>query len=146
VVVETLLAIGDVPLAERLARIAEERAAGRLRVLYAALALGDAALRRGPSQWAEAERSLARALALADAIGMRSVRALILIARGRLAMARGDAEAARADWCAAREICAALGLRRYERIALALMAEGTGDSVGFPAPGASAAVPAVVSD
>jgi len=126
VIVEALLTLGDVTRAERLARIAEARAAGRLRVLFSALALGDATVRR-PAQWAEADRSLARALALADAIGMRSSRALVLIARGRLAAARGEVEAARSDWRTARELAAALGMARYERIAAGLLAQLGGD-------------------
>jgi class 3 adenylate cyclase len=124
--VETLLALGDLGWAEKLARIAEERAAGRLRVLFAALALGAAATRRGASQWSEAERSFCRALSIADAIGARSARALALIGRGRLAYARNQLNDARADWTAARDISAGLGLTRYERMAAQLLKRSAG--------------------
>jgi hypothetical protein len=124
--VETLLELGDVGWAEKLARIAEERAAGRLRVLFAALALGAVATGRGAAQWSEAERSFARALAIADAIGARSARALALIGRGRLAFTRNLLSEARADWTAARDISAALGMTRYERMATQLLARSGG--------------------
>jgi len=123
IVVETLLAVGDVGRAEKLARTAFDNAAGRLRRLFAALALGEAATRRGPSQWAEAERSFAQALTLADALGMRSARAMALIGRGRLALDRAQGDQARSDWRAARELSAAIGLTRYERIASELLAQ-----------------------
>lgn len=121
--VETLLALGDVAWAEKLARIAVERAAGRLRVLHCTLALGAAATRRGPSQWGEAERSLARALSIADAIGIRSGRALALIDMGRLALARHRDDEAHSAWRSARDICAAIGLTRYEHISARLLAD-----------------------
>jgi class 3 adenylate cyclase/tetratricopeptide (TPR) repeat protein len=134
VMVETLLALGDVVWAEKLARLAAERAAGRLRIIFAALAFGSAATRRGPSQWVEAERSFGRALALADAIGLRSARALALIGSGGLALARNQADAAREAWRSARDLCAAIGLRRYERVAAQLLSEGgAADSGGAPA-------------
>ncbi len=129
-VVETLLGLGDIAWAEKLARVAEERAAGRLRIIFAALALGEAAARRGPSQWAEAERSFARALALADAIGLRSARALALIGRGRLALARSQPDEARSAWRSARDLCATLGVTRYERLAAHLLSESAGAERG----------------
>ena len=121
VLVETLLAVGDVGRAEKLARVALGNAAGRLRRLFAALALGDAATRRGPSQWADAARSFTQALALADALGMRSARATALIGRGRLAFDRSRTDDARTDWLEARELCTAIGLTRYERMAAELL-------------------------
>jgi class 3 adenylate cyclase len=139
VMVETLLGLGEIGWAEKLARLAAERAAGRLRVIFAALALGEVATRRGPAQWAEADRSFARALALADAIGLRSARALALIGRGRLALARNQLDDARTACRSARDLCAALGLHRYERIAETLLSQS--DS-GHPAPAARAPKPA----
>ena len=60
--VEAFLAVGELERAERLARIADERAAGRLR---AAVVPGrrsaTCATRLGPAHWAEAERSWSRA-------------------------------------------------------------------------------------
>jgi class 3 adenylate cyclase/tetratricopeptide (TPR) repeat protein len=128
VLIEALLTVGETVRADRFARIAEDRAAGRLRMLYAALAAGEAAVRRGAAQWADAERSFARALALAEAIGMRSARALALIGRGRLALVRNQLAAARDDWQEAHAICAALGLTRYERIADELLAQAGADA------------------
>jgi len=126
IVVEMLLSVGEVGWAEKLARLAVERAAGRLRVIFAALALGEVATRRGPSQWAEAERSFTRALTLADAIGSRSARALALIGRGRLAFARNQLDTAQTEWRAAKAICASLGLPRYERAAEQLLSVSAG--------------------
>jgi hypothetical protein len=121
VVVEALLTLGDVNRAEKLARIAVANAAGRLRVLFAAVALGEVATRRGPSQWGEAERNFTHGLGLAELLGMGSARALGLIGRGRLAFARAQTDAASADWRTARELCSAIGLTRYERIATELL-------------------------
>jgi tetratricopeptide (TPR) repeat protein len=121
VLVETLLRLGDLGWAEKLARVAEDRAAGRLRVLFAALALGAVATPRGAAQWSEAERSFARALSIADAIGSRSARAIGLIGRGRLAYTRNEYDEARADWTNARDISTALGMTHYERMAAQLL-------------------------
>jgi hypothetical protein len=121
-VIETLLAAGEVGWAEKLARLAVERAAGRLRVLCATLALAAVAVQRGPSQWAEAERTLARASGIAEQIGMRSGRALALIGRGRLAFARGQVDEARSAWRSAREICIGLGFTRYQQLCTELLA------------------------
>lgn len=145
VIVETLLALGDVARAERLARIAEERAAGRVRALYAALSVGDAAIRRGPAQWAEAERSLGRALALSDAIGLRSARALALIARGRLASARGNGDAARADWRAAHDLATTIGLARHAGIAATLLASSPSEDYAVAGTGRRT-VPVALAD
>jgi class 3 adenylate cyclase len=125
VLVETLLGLGDVTSAEKLARLADERAAGRVRELFAALALGEVAIRRGVSQWSDASRTLERAQAIADAIGMRSGQALALIGRGRLAFVRNRFDEARAAWQKAHDICAALGLTRYQRVCAHLLSEGS---------------------
>jgi class 3 adenylate cyclase/tetratricopeptide (TPR) repeat protein len=131
--VETLLGLGDVTSAEKLARLAAERAAGRMRELFAALALGEVATRRGPSQWGEACRSLERAQTIADAIGMRSGAAQALIGRGRLAFARTHFEEARTAWQKAHDICGALGLTRYQRLCAHLLSEGSASNVSSAA-------------
>jgi len=95
-------------------------------MLFATLALGAAAVVRGPAQWWEAERSFARALAIADAIGSRSARALALIGRGRLAQMRSQHSEARADLSTARDICAGIGIARYERMAAEFLARSAG--------------------
>ncbi len=136
VLVEALLGMGEVGWAEKLARRAADRAAGRLRVLFANLALGEVATRRGPAQWAEAERCLARAQALADAIGLQSARAAAFIGWAKLAVARNETNAARRACQSALEICARLGLRHYERLAEGLLAQSSaadGRSTAAPA-------------
>jgi tetratricopeptide (TPR) repeat protein len=143
ILVETLVSLDDAAWAEKLARTASERAAGRLRKLFSSLALGAATTQRGPAQWGDAERSLTGAMLIADAIGMRSCRAMALIDVGRLAMNRHQPDAALNAWRSAREVFADIGMRRYERICTELLTEGEGQesSIARPRPeaGASAA-------
>jgi len=135
VIVEALLILGEVGRAEKLARLAESRAAGRLRALFATLALSEALVHRGPSQWAEAERCYARAFALAEAIGTRSARALVLLGRGELALTHNDVERARADWRAAHDLSAAVGMTRYQHMAAQLLVHTETPELGAsPAP------------
>lgn len=140
VLVETLLGLGDVASAEKFARLAAERSAGRVREVFAALALGDVAIRRGPSQFGEACRNLERAQMIADAIGMRSGQAQALIGRGRLAFARHHFEEARTAWQSAHDLSTALGLTRYQRLCAHLLSEGSA-----PDSGVNAAVEARIS-
>ena len=53
-IVDVLLSVGEVALAERAARLAYERAGGRLRDLLARQALGDVLTALGPAHYAEA--------------------------------------------------------------------------------------------
>ncbi|MGH7786141.1 MAG: ATP-binding protein, partial [Candidatus Binatia bacterium] len=114
-IVETFLALGDVRRAERVARLAVDQAAGRLREMLAAIALGEATTRLGPAHWGEAERAFERGLGLAAALNARGARTFGLIGRGRLALARNQPEDALRAWSEAREICLSLGFLRYQR-------------------------------
>jgi hypothetical protein len=128
VVVEALLGIGEIKRAERVARGAVTMAAGRFRELLAGLALGEVLVRLGPAHWAEAERTIDREVALAEALGARSCRGFGQLARGRLAVARRQREVANAAWGEARALFAELGMTRYARIAGALLAANSADT------------------
>lgn len=122
-VVEACLGLGEVTRAERIARLAVERAGGRYRALLAAAALGDVLVRQGPRAWAEAERTVDHALAVADALGSRAVRVQALLARARLSLARDRVADARHALETARALGTAIGLTRYDRLIAMLLAQ-----------------------
>jgi len=122
-VVEAFLGLGEVKRAERAARVAVERAAGRLRILLAKAALADVLVRQGPSTWAEAERTVDRALGLAEAIGCRSVQVQALLARARLALAHDATDDARRALEAAQARGREIGLVRYDRLIALLLTQ-----------------------
>ena len=97
--------------------------AGLVREAVAAAALADVLVRLGPAAWAEAERTVDRALALAAAIGARSVEAQALLARARLALDRDDVVVARRALERARDLGRAIGLIRYEGIIALLLTQ-----------------------
>ena len=122
-VVESLLGLGELKRAERVARIAVERAAGRYRFLLALAALAEVLVRRGPAAWAEAERTIDRAQGLAEALGSRSVQVQLLMSRARLALARDLPDDARRALDAAYAGGQAIGLTRYERLIVMLRSQ-----------------------
>src|SRR5262249_17480524 len=90
VITDTFMALGDLERAERLARLAQERAAGRFRQTLSRGALGDVLLRLGPSRWDEAQRCYDHAIDLAETLGSRSTCAAVHLGIAELAARRGD--------------------------------------------------------
>ncbi len=121
--IDAYLGLGELKRAERVARLALDRAAGRQREAVAAAALADVLVRLGPATWAEAERTVDRAAALAEAINSRSVQAQALVARARLALDRDDVAVARRALERARDLGRAIGMTRYERIIALLLTQ-----------------------
>jgi len=125
-VVDALVGAGELKRAERAATVALERAGGRLREVLGAVALGDVHVRAGPSEWREAERSYARAIELARAIGSRSSLAAALVGSADLAMRQGNeaqaAERLRQALAITRELGLATLEHRAERLLLGLEA------------------------
>ncbi len=118
--VEGCIGLGELKRAERLARAAHERAAGRLREMLSSAALGQVALRRGPSHWVEAERWFDRTLELAEALGSRHMHAVANIGMGELAQQYSDRGGAAQYGAQALDSCRAIGLGHYEPRALRL--------------------------
>ncbi|MFN8640563.1 MAG: adenylate/guanylate cyclase domain-containing protein [Candidatus Binatia bacterium] len=112
-IVDACLALGELGRAERVARLALERAAGRYRQLLASAALADVLVRLGPSAWAEAERGIDRALGVAEAIHARSSQAQLLVAAARLALDRDLPHEALRALERARALSAEIGLVRF---------------------------------
>jgi class 3 adenylate cyclase/tetratricopeptide (TPR) repeat protein len=92
-VTEALIAIGDLRLAERLADLGYRYAGGRLRELWATLALGELKSRLGPTARKEAEEWLRRARALAAEIGSSWGLAATSLAAAQASFERGDRRA-----------------------------------------------------
>lgn len=122
-VIDACIALGDLRRAERIARLAAERSAGRYRDLLAAAALGDVLVRLGPPAWAEAERGIDRALAVAEAIGARGLQAQLLVAAARLALDRDLPHEARRALDRAAALCAEIGLLRLSTAIPLLVAQ-----------------------
>lgn len=112
-IVDTCIALGELGRAERVARLAMERAAGRYRQVLAGAALADVLVRLGPSSWAEAERCIDRNLGIAEAIGARAFTAQLLVAAARLALDRDLPHDAREALARAQSLCVAVGLVRF---------------------------------
>jgi class 3 adenylate cyclase/tetratricopeptide (TPR) repeat protein len=89
-VVAGLLALGETRKAARFARRVRERAGGRLRILLASIARGEALRRLGADRRDEAERAYQEAIELADALGTDTSRAAAHLGAGEIALARGD--------------------------------------------------------
>ncbi|MBX3028071.1 AAA family ATPase [bacterium] len=112
-IVDAFLALGEIGRAERVARLALERAAGRYRQILAGAALADVLVRLGPSAWAEAERLVERTMGVAEAVGARGIQAQLSVAAARLALDRDLARDAQQALERARSLCAAIGLSRF---------------------------------
>ncbi len=122
-VIEVLLAVGEVTRAKRIAEIANSRGGGRFREAAITSSLGDIMFRLGAAHWVEAERWFTHALGLAQVIGARSIEVAALLGLAELAIARGDRETARRQLALALGHCRELGLRRSQRRAERLAAE-----------------------
>ena len=111
---DALVTVGEVARAERYARLAYNRASGRLREMLSALALADALTAREPTHWEEAERCYEQAVGLAEALGARAILAASRLGIARLAAARADREACARHLQQVLPICEALHLARYQ--------------------------------
>ncbi len=127
-IIDSFLGLGELSRAERVARIAGERAAGRYRQLLAGAALADVLVRQGASDWAEAERCIDRMLGMAEAIGARAIQAQLLVAAARLALDREMPHDARAALERARVLCLSIGLARFAGSIPMLMAQAEAGS------------------
>jgi tetratricopeptide (TPR) repeat protein len=122
-VVEALIAIGEVYRARNFIEVAYAHAGGRLREAICTAAFGRVMQHLGPSYWEDAARWYERARVLGAALGARSVQAAAGLGVAELAAARGEHAAAAAQIEEVRRICQAAGLRRYEQQATRLQAE-----------------------
>ncbi len=117
---EALIALGDLRLAERLADLAYRYAGGRLRELWATLAIGEVKRHLGPTARKEAEEWIRRAGAIASEIGSGWGLAATGLAAAQASIERGDrreaAEIGARALAAAREIGFVRLARRAERL------------------------------
>ncbi|MET0152021.1 MAG: adenylate/guanylate cyclase domain-containing protein [Candidatus Binatia bacterium] len=112
-IVDVLLSVGEVALAERAARLAYERAGGRLRDLLARQALGDVLTALGPAHYAEAANCFEQVGEVAAELGLRAIAAHAKLGLGRVAWLAGDRAGRDRHLLDARATFAELGLRRY---------------------------------
>jgi tetratricopeptide (TPR) repeat protein len=111
--VDALVAVGELRRAEALAQLAHRVASGRLREMLSTLALGQVLVRLGPQRWTDAGRCFDQALALGETLGAQTALTAARLGAGELALARGDVPLAARQLQAARALGAALGLGRY---------------------------------
>jgi class 3 adenylate cyclase len=126
---EALVTIGDLRLAERLADLAYRYAGGRLRELWATLALGEVKRHLGPTARKEAEEWLRRAGALASEIGSRWGLAATGLAAAQASVDRGDLRAAAELGTRALDVAREIGFVRLARRAEKLLVECRDDRV-----------------
>jgi tetratricopeptide (TPR) repeat protein len=109
---EALIAIGDLRRAQQLADLGYRHAGGRLRELWATLALGEVQGALGPAARKEAEEWIRRASALANEIGSRWGVAATSLATARASLERGDRSAAEAAGDRALSVAREIGFTR----------------------------------
>ncbi len=124
-IVEALLASGELERARRVAEGSSGRGGGRVREARGQVSLGLVSLAGDPSEWGNAERCFDEALGLATRLGARSVRAKALLGRAQLAALRGELDARDRDGSASAAIFRELGMGRYEKRARTLLAESS---------------------
>ncbi len=112
-IVDVLLSIGEVALAEQAARLASERAGGRLRETLARQALGEVLAALGPAHHAEAVNCFEQVGEVAAELGLRALGAHAKLGLGWIARLRGDRATRDRHLLDARATFAELGLRRY---------------------------------
>ncbi len=122
-ITEGLIALGDLERAERYARLAVERAGGKLQAAYAAVALGDVFRAQGRERWEKAAAEYERALDVSRAIDSRAVIAIAALGAARLAQARGEKDQAGALAREALEAAEGSDYRRNADRARALLKE-----------------------
>jgi tetratricopeptide (TPR) repeat protein len=111
--VEALLAAGDLPRAQRMAELSVRRARGRLHTLFATIAHGMVRVRIGGEQPGEPERTLKRGLVLARELGLVSPEIAALISLAELARSRDEAALAAELARKADSLIDATGFERY---------------------------------
>ncbi len=112
-IVDVLLSGGEVALAEQGARLAYERAGGRLREMLARQTLGEVLLALGATHHGEAAACFEQVAEAAAEFGLRAVGAHTKLGLGRLAMLAGDRAGRDRHLLEARATFSELGLRRY---------------------------------
>jgi hypothetical protein len=110
-------------MAERAARLAYERAGGRLREMFARQALGDALSALGPEHHREAAEYFTAVAQVATELGLRAMVAYARLGLGRLASLSGDRIARDRHLAEAHATFTDLGLRRYAERASRWLAE-----------------------
>ncbi|MFI5397074.1 MAG: adenylate/guanylate cyclase domain-containing protein [Candidatus Binatia bacterium] len=120
-VVDTLLAVGEIERARRFGETAYGHAGGRLRQAHCATALGDVMLRLGPQHWNDAAQRYQEAIELAQQIGARSTLAAAEMGAGELAAMRGDREQGRQLFIGALATARELGFGRLQSRAEGLL-------------------------
>jgi predicted ATPase/class 3 adenylate cyclase len=121
-IVESLLAVGEVERAKRVAEVNAQRAGGRLREARVEVSSGMVSLALGPSHYGDAERHFSEAAERARDLGARSVYAKALLGSAKLAALRNAPETPRRFAAEAASIFRELGMGRYEAKALSLLA------------------------
>jgi tetratricopeptide (TPR) repeat protein len=124
--VESLVALLQFQRAERVARDALERSAGKLRIMLSNAALGDATLRLGPTSWPESERCFQRSLELAEETGALLVEAVATNGLGKLALVRDQPELAARHFRHTLQVSRENGFGRYAARAERLLMEVAG--------------------
>ncbi len=123
--VEAMVALLKFRRAESVARTALKGSAGRLRVMFAKAALGDATLRLGDSYWAESGECFSEALSLAEEIGSVVGQSASLNGLGKLALVQEDYDHAAMHFKRAYELASAAGVGRYAKRAKKLLEEAS---------------------
>ncbi len=134
--IEGMVALLKFSQAERLARMAVEMSAGRLRVMYARAALGDATLRLGERVWAESEECFRTSLKIAEEIECSVGQVVCLNGLGKLALVRGERSQAERFLETSIAISRPAGIERYARRAERLLEEvrdAGGEAASIPA-------------
>ena len=112
-IVDVLLSLGEVALAERGARLAYERAGGDLRNLYARQALGEVLIHLGIEHHAEAALCFAEVERGARRMDLHTMLAHAELGLGRLAGLAGNQAERRRRLASAQAAFRKLGLERY---------------------------------
>ena len=121
-VTDALLLVGELHSAEQFARLAHDRASGRLREMLSTVTLANVLLHLGPLHWPEAARHFEEAIAVSESLGARTTLALARLGAAELAAARGDRDTCLRQLEHALSICRDLGLGRYQARAERLLA------------------------
>lgn len=129
-IVEGLLAVGEIEKARRYAEMARERAGGRLREAFAAIALADLQRVTGKDRWKDARSNYARALQISGEIGSKSGTAIATLGAAQLARAEGESKLAARLAREAIEASRSVGNLRWQRRAEALLAEEEAGTAG----------------
>ena len=111
--VEAFIALQKFSQAERLARVALAQSAGRLRIMYSQIALGEATLRLGPDGWAESETCLHEGLRIAEEIASAIGQTASLNGLAKLAQVKGYPSESERLLAKSVDIARAGGIERY---------------------------------